>query len=259
MKVKNMLDLTGKIALITGGSRGLGLQMAEALGEMGAKLVLTARSVEDLAQAKAQLEQDKIEALTISCDLTQPQAVVSLVDQVLKQYGKIDILMNNAGAIWREPAEEHSLEGWEKVMAMNLTGTFLVTREVGKRAMIPSKYGRVIVVASTQGLRGNRVGGSKTLAYNTSKGALLNFTRALCGEWGPYGITVNCIAPGLFKTKMTEKMFGTPAEKAVISVTPTGRLGKEDDMKGLAVLLSSDASQHISGQIIAVDGGMSAV
>ena len=258
MKVRNMLDLKGKVALITGGSRGLGLQMAEALGEMGARLAITARGADELAQAKAHLEKDGIETYTEVCDIAQADAVGPMVDKVAAHYGCIDVLINNAGAIWREPAEDHSLEGWEKVVGLNLTGTFLVTQAVGKRSMIPRRYGRIIVIASSQGLRGNRVGGNKSLAYNTSKAGLLNFTRALAGEWGPHNITVNAIAPGLFPSKMTERVMGPNADR-VIGVTPMGRLGGGDDLKGLAVLLASDASQHITGQIIAVDGGMSAV
>ncbi len=143
-------------------------------------------------------------------------------------------------------------------MSVNLNGTFLVSQTVARRSMIPRKYGKVINITSTQGLRGNRMGGTKGLAYNTSKGGLVNFTRALAGEWGPYNITVNAIAPGLFPSKMTEGIMGNVGER-VISVTPAGRLGGEDDMKGLAVLLASDASRHITGQTIAVDGGMTSI
>ncbi len=258
MKVRNLLDLSGKVALITGGSRGLGLQMAEALGEMGAKVALTARKADELAQAKAQLEKGAVEVYTTVCDIAQKDAVGPMVGQVLGHYGCIDILINNAGAVWREPAEDHSLDGWDKVMGLNLTASFMVTQAVGKRSMIPRRYGKVIIIASTQGMRGNRVGGNKSLAYNTSKGGLINFARALAGEWGAYNITVNAIAPGLFPSKMTENAMGKNAE-TVIGVTPMGRLGGADDLKGLAVLLASDASRHISGQTIAVDGGMSAV
>ena len=258
MKLRNLLDLSGKVALITGGSRGLGLQMAEALGEMGARLALIARKAEELAQARAHLAGEGIEAYAVVCDIAQAQAVAPMVDRVLGQYGRIDILINNAGTLWRGPAEDHPPEDWDKVMGLNLTGTFLVSQAVGKRSMIPQRYGRIINVASTLGLRGNRVGGSKSVAYNTSKGGLLNFTRALAGEWGAYNITVNAIAPGLFPSRMSESVLGKNAD-IVVGLTPSGRLGGEDDLKGLAVLLASDASRHISGQIIAVDGGASAV
>lgn len=258
MNIKNLFDLTGKVALITGGSRGLGLQMAEGLGQMGARVALSARSTDELSSAHEHLRGQGIDSFTAPCDIADAAAVEPMVDRVLKHYGQIDILINCAGIVWRDKAEEHSLEGWNKVMGINVNGTFQVTQMVGRKSMIPRKYGKVIVIGSTQGLRGNRMNGHKGLAYNTSKGALVNFTHGLAGEWGPYNITVNLIAPGLFPSKMTEGIMGQAGER-VIAVTPAGRLGGEDDMKGLAVLLSSDASRHITGQIIAVDGGMTAV
>jgi gluconate 5-dehydrogenase len=256
MSVKKLLDLTGKIALVTGGSRGLGLQIAEALGEMGAKLALTARKTEELEQAREHLARQRIEALALACDLSKPEAIEPMVTKVLAHYAKVDILVNNAGATWGAPAEEHPLEAWQKLINLNLTGTFLVTQAVGKRSMIPNRHGRIINVASIAGLRGNPVGMLKTLAYNTTKGGLVNFTRALAAEWGEHGITVNAIAPGFFPSKMTRASLDKLGEK-IIAHTPLHRLGDGEDLKGVAVLLASDASRHITGQIIAVDGGAS--
>jgi gluconate 5-dehydrogenase len=178
------------------------------------------------------------------------------VSKVLERYGKVDILVNNAGATWGAPAEEHPLEAWQKLVNLNLTGTFLVTQAVGKRSMIPNRYGRIVNVASIAGLRGNPVGMLKTLAYNTTKGGLVNFTRTLAAEWGEYGITVNAIAPGFFPSKMTKGALEKIRDK-IIAHVPLHRLGNEEDLKGVAALLASDASRHITGQIIAVDGGSS--
>lgn len=256
MSVKQLLDLSGKVALISGGSRGLGLQIGEALGEMGARLAITARKTDELEQARSQLAARGIEAAPLVADLGKPDSVRPLVDAVLAKYGRIDILVNNAGATWGAAAEDMPLEAWQKLINLNLTGTFLLTQEVGRRWMIPNKAGRVIVMASVAGLRGNAH--MKTIGYNTTKGGLVNFTRALAAEWGPYGITVNAIAPGFFPSKMAEGVLAKIGE-AVIQGTPLRRLGGEEDLKGLAVLLASDASRHITGQVIAVDGGASAV
>ena len=258
MSVRTLLDLGGKIALITGGSRGLGLQVASALGEMGAKVAITARKADELEAARAELARQGVEALTVACDLSQPDAVGPLVDAVLARYGQVDILVNNAGATWGAPAEDHPLEAWQKLVNLNLTAAFLVAQAVGKRSMIPRRYGRIVNMASIAGLRGNPPEKLRSIAYNTTKGGLVNFTRALAGEWGQYGITVNAIAPGFFPSKMTKGTLERIAEQ-VIASTPLRRLGGDEDLKGLAVLLASDASRHITGQVIAVDGGSSVI
>jgi NAD(P)-dependent dehydrogenase (short-subunit alcohol dehydrogenase family) len=258
MSVKKLLDLTGKVALITGGSRGLGLQIAEALGEMGARLAITARKSDELEQARAHLAAQRIEALPLVCDLSQPEAIAPMVSKLLGHYGKVDILVNNAGATWGAAAEDHPLEAWQKLLNLNLTGTFLVTQMIAKRSMIPNRYGKIINIASIAGLRGNPVGLLKTLAYNTTKGGLVNFTRALAGEWGEHNITVNALAPGFFPSKMSRSALEMISTR-VIAHTPLHRLGDDQDLKGVAVLLASDASRHITGQIIAVDGGVTSV
>jgi len=258
MSVKKLFDLTGKTALITGGSRGLGLQIGGALGEMGAKLVITARKADELEQARAHLAAQRVDALPLVCDLSDPEAIEPMVKKALEARERIDILVNNAGTTWGAPAEEHPLEAWQKQLSLNLTGTFLVTQAVGRLSMIPERYGRIINMASVAGLRGNPVGLLKTLGYSTTKGGLVNFTRALAGEWGEHGITVNAIAPGFFPSKMTQGALKRIADQ-VIAATPLHRLGDDQDLKGLAVLLASDASRHITGQVIAVDGGATVV
>ena len=255
MNVKKLFDLTGKTALITGGSRGLGLQIAEALGEMGAKVVITARKGGELEEAKAHLKGMGIDALTVVNDLQNTDSVKPMVEQVLKRYSRIDILVNNAGAAWGAPAEDHPLDAWYKVINLNLTAVFLMSQTVGKLSMIPRKFGRIINLASIAGLVGTDPRMMPTIAYNASKGGVVNFTRSLAVEWAHYGITVNAIAPGVFPSKMSQGMIDK-AEQVIMEITPMKRLGTDYDLKGLAVLLASDASAYITGQIVAVDGGL---
>ena len=254
MGVKNLLDLNGRVALVTGGSRGLGLQIAEALGEMGAKLALTARKKDELTNATEHLASLGVSSQAFVCDLGKREAIPPVVDQILKKFGKVDILVNNAGATWGAPAEEHPLEAWDKLVNLNLTGAFVVTQLLGAMSMIPARWGRIINIASVAGLIGQDPRIVRTIAYNTTKGGLVNFTRALAAEWGQHGITVNAICPGFFPSKMTRATLGTTGE-LVRDWTPTKRLGNDEDLKGLAVLLASEASRHITGQAIAVDGG----
>ncbi len=258
MSVKKLFDLSGRRAIITGGSRGLGLQIAEALGEQGAELVLAARKRDELDSAVAHLEKLGIKAHPIATDLSKPEGVSALVEESLALLGGCEILVNNAGAAWGAPAEDHPLDGWLKLINLNLTSVFLLTQAIGKRAMIPKRYGRIVTVASIAGLRGNPVGGNKTLAYNTTKGGLVNFTRALAGEWGPHNITVNALAPGFFPSKMTTATLDEGTD-FIKSLTPLNRIGDAEDLKGAALLFASDAGKHITGQILAVDGGTTAV
>ena len=258
MSVKKLFDLSAKVALITGGSRGLGLQIAEALGEMGAKLALTARKADELARAKEHLERMHLEVLTLPCDHSKAASIQPVIGKIMKHYGQIDILVNNAGPPGGPPAEEHPLEAWQKVMDLNVTGLFLTTQLVGKLSMIPRRYGRIVNIASIAGLLGNDPHLQKSLAYNTSKGAVVNMTRSLAAEWGQYNITVNAIAPGFFPSKMTQWILGQIGD-STIAQTPLARLGGDEDLKGLAALFASDAAAHITGQIVAVDGGVSII
>lgn len=258
MAIKNLFDLSGRKAIITGGSRGLGLQIAEALGEQGCEILLTARKQNELDEAVAHCEKLGIKAQCISADLGKPELVSGFVEQAHKALGQIDILVNNAGAAWGSPAEDHPLEAWMKLVNLNLTATFLLSQAVGKHSMIPRKSGKILTVASIAGLRGNPPGTNQTLAYNTTKGGLVNFTRALAGEWGAYNINVNALAPGFFPSKMTAATLDRVVDR-VIAITPLHRIGGEEDLKGAALLFCSDAGRHITGQILAVDGGVTAV
>jgi NAD(P)-dependent dehydrogenase (short-subunit alcohol dehydrogenase family) len=254
MSVRKLLDLSGKVALVTGGSRGLGLQIAEALGEMGAKLAISARKKDELDQAVAHLG----DAHAVVCDIGKRDAIRPLADAVLKKYGKVDILVNNAGATWGAPAEEHPLDAWDKLVAVNLSGLFALTQIVARESMIPAKWGRIINVASIAGLLGQDPRFAPTAAYTATKHGVVGLTRQLAAEWGVHGITVNAICPGFFPSKMTRATLDT-AGKLIQEWTPTRRIGGDEDLKGLAVLLASEASRHITGQAIAVDGGASAI
>ncbi|MEJ8822639.1 SDR family oxidoreductase [Variovorax humicola] len=257
--VNQLFDLSGKTALVTGGSRGLGFQIALALGEQGARIVLAARKQNELDEAVAQLKAQGIEASAVAADLSKEAGIAQLVAQAIERLGHIDVLVNNAGATWGAPAEDHPVEAWDKLMNLNLRSVFLLSQAVGKQSMIPRRQGRVINIASITGLRGNAPGTMKTIAYNTSKAAVLNFTRALAGEWGPHGITVNAIAPGFFPTRMTQAHLDKDEGVSLVDRAPMQRLGDEDDLKGAALLFASEAGKHITGQVLAVDGGVSAV
>ena len=256
--VKNLFDLAGKTALITGGSRGLGLQMAQSLGELGASVLLSARKPEELQAAVAQLTAQGILASYITADAGQEADMERLADEAIARLGNVDILVNNAGASWGAPAEDHPLKSWDKVMGINIRGVFVLTQRIGKLSMLPRRSGRIINIASIAGLGGNPAF-MKTIAYNTSKGACISFTQALAAEWGPYGITVNAIAPGSFETKMSAPMFANGGGERLAANVPLRRTGDDEDLKGLVALLASDAGKHITGQVIAVDGGVSAV
>ena len=258
MGVRQLFDLTGKTALVTGGSRGLGLQIAEALVEMGARVALVARKPAELDEAVAHLQSKfGAEALAVPCDLANTSAIAEMVERTLEQLDAIDILVNNAGATWGAPTVDHPLDAWRKVVDLNLTAMFVVTQEVGRRSMIPRGRGRIVNVASIRGLTGGSDAGRATLAYNTTKGGVVNFTRALAVEWARHGINVNAIAPGLFPTKMTRGLIEMLGDEAA-NKAPLRRMGGAEDLKGVAVLLASDASAFITGQIIAVDGGVTA-
>jgi gluconate 5-dehydrogenase len=254
MSVKKLFDLSGRVAIVTGGSRGLGLQIAEALGEMGARVALTARKKDELDAAVAQLAKQGIEAVPYVCDMGRREQIAPLADAALKQFGKVDILVNNAGATWGAPAEDHPIEAWDKLVNLNLTGTFLISQQIAKKSMIPAKWGRIVNVASVAGLMASDPRVVRTIAYNATKHGVVGLTRQFAAEWGEHGITVNAICPGFFPSKMTKGTLDAMG-KMVAELTPTRRLGGDEDLKGLAVLLASEASRQITGQAIAVDGG----
>jgi NAD(P)-dependent dehydrogenase (short-subunit alcohol dehydrogenase family) len=256
-EIHKLFDLTGKTALVTGGSRGLGLQIAEALGQAGAKVLLCSRKAADLEEAAAQLQALGIDTRWVAADMSQPAEIERVAGEALQRLGDIDILVNNAGATWGAPCEDYPLEAWDKVMDLNIRSVFLMSQQIGRRSMIPRRQGRIINIASIAGLSGSA--DVRFIAYGTSKGAVVNFTRTLAAEWGRYGITVNALAPGMFPSKMTRGTFKQLGEEALAKAAPLNRVGDDDDLKGAAVLFASAAGKHITGQILAVDGGVSAV
>ena len=256
--VHKLFDLTGKTALVTGGSRGLGLQIAEALGEAGATVMLTSRKAADLEVAVATLQAKGIAARWVAADASEPAEIDRVVSEALERLGPIDILVNNAGATGGAPAEDYPLAAWDKVMNLNIRSIFLMSQAVGKRSMIARRSGRIINLASIAGLGGNTPE-MTMLAYNTSKAAVVNFTRTLAGEWGKYNINVNALAPGMFPSKMTQGTFDRLGTEALAAHAPLLRVGDDDDLKGAALLFASQAGKHITGQTLPVDGGVSAI
>ncbi len=248
MSLRQLLDITGRTALITGGSRGLGLQMAEALGEMGARITLVARKRDELEAAAAHLRSLGIDALPLVCDMSNSAAIAPMVEQAIAALGPIDVLVNNAGATWGAATLENPLEAWQKVINLNLTAMFVVCHS-----------GKIINIASILGLvGGGESGRPPTLAYNTSKAGVINFTRSLAVEWAQYNINVNAIAPGFFPTKMTKGVMEMMGD-AVADRAPMKRVGGPEDLKGVTALFASDACAFITGQVIAVDGGVTAI
>ena len=258
MGVLDTFRLDGRVALVTGGSRGLGLQIAEGLGEAGATLAITARREPGLHEAVDKLTARAFSAMAVPCDISQNDQVENAVAQILDKFGRIDVLVNNAGATWGAPFDQISFEAWDKVIRTNVDGTYFVSRAVALHMIHRGQGGRIINIASVAGLRGTDPRIMPTLPYNTSKGAVVNFTRALAATLAEHNITVNCICPGFFPTRMTAVTLDRYG-KEIAESTPLHRLGNEQDLKGIAVLLASDASAFITGQVIAVDGGATAI
>lgn len=258
MGVLDTFRLDGKVALVTGGSRGLGLQIAIGLGQAGAKIAITARRDGGLLKASELLHEQGIENVTVRCDISQNDQVESAVNAVIERFGQIDILVNNAGATWGASFAELPFEAWDKVVRTNVDGTYFVSRAVGLHMIARGKGGRVINIASVAGLRGSDPSVMPTLAYNTSKGAVVNFTRALAATLAEHDITVNCICPGFFPTRMSQAIIDRAGDR-ILAGTPLRRVGSDTDLQGIAVLFASDASSFITGQVIAVDGGSTAI
>jgi NAD(P)-dependent dehydrogenase (short-subunit alcohol dehydrogenase family) len=255
VNVKKLFDLSGRAAIVTGGSIGLGRQMAEGLAEMGANLVLCARKKERCLEAAGELQKLGVEVLALGCDVKDPASIQAVADATVKQFGRIDILVNNAGTSWGAPAEAMTLEQWNKVIETNLTGTFLFSQAVGK-VMIAQGRGKIINIASVAGLRGSPPSFS-AIGYSASKGGVIIFTKDLACKWGMHNIQVNAIAPGWFPTDLSGKVIERNKEMLLAGI-PAGRFGGPDDLKGAAVFLASDASNFVTGNILVVDGGQSA-
>jgi gluconate 5-dehydrogenase len=255
MKTTQLFDLSGRVALVTGGSIGLGRQMAEGLAEMGANLCLCARQIERCQQAAEELATLGTRTLALSCNVKDPAEVREAVTKTLESFGRIDILVNNAGVSWGAPVEEMTLEQWNKVMDTNLTGTFLFSQAVGK-TMIGQGKGKIINVASVAGMRG-APSEMQAIGYHASKGGVIAFTKDLACKWAAHNIQVNAIAPGWFPTHMSGWVVEHHKD-ALLAKIPMHRFGGDDDLKGAAVFLASDASAYVTGHVLVVDGGQTA-
>ncbi|MGA8075021.1 MAG: SDR family oxidoreductase [Candidatus Acidiferrales bacterium] len=255
MNVKQLFDLTGRVAIVTGGAAGLGLQMAEALAEMGANVVLCARKKDRCEQAAKELAKLGVKTLALECDVRNPASIREVVDRSAAEFGQIDILINNAGVSWGAPVEDMPLEAWNKVIETNLTGTFLFSQAAGK-IMLRQRRGKIINVASVAGFRGAPPE-LPAIGYHASKGGVIAFTKDLACKWAGHNINVNAIAPGWFPTHMSEVVIERNKE-AFLKRIPLGRFGSENDLKGAAVFLASDASDFITGHVLVVDGGQTA-
>ncbi|MQA28357.1 MAG: SDR family oxidoreductase [Luteitalea sp.] len=250
--IDELFDLTGRVAIVTGGSRGLGLEMAEGLAEAGARLLLCARRSEWLTPTVADLRGRGFTVEGATCDVAQPHQVQEVVDRALAIYGRIDILVNNAGLSWGEAPETMPLDKWQKVLDANLTGAFLFSQAAG-REMLKQQYGRIINIASVAGLQG-LVNGPHYAGYAASKAGLMGLTRELAASWGRQGIRVNAIAPGFFHSRLADAVIPL-AEPGIKAFSPIPRVGAAGELKGVAVFLAADASNYITGQVIVVDGG----
>ena len=257
MGIKELFDLTGKTAIITGGGRGLGEQIADCYAEAGANVVLCSRKAEACEETAAKLKKYGTETLALKCDITQPEDVNQVVKETINKFGRIDILVNNSGATWGAPAEEMPLDAWKKVIDVNITGTFLMSQAVG-RVMLEQQYGKIVNIASVAGLKGSDPKYMNAVGYNASKAAVINFTKDLAVKWGPKGVYVNAIAPGFFPTKMSKGLLEKGGE-LILEGTPLRKFGSENDLKGAAILLASSASDFMTGEVIVVDGGTNAM
>jgi NAD(P)-dependent dehydrogenase (short-subunit alcohol dehydrogenase family) len=255
MNVKQLFDLTGQVAVISGGSMGLGRQMAEGLAEMGANLVLCARKKERCEEAAQALRAHGVQTLASECDVKDKAAIQHVVDETLATFGRLDILINNAGVSWGAPVEDMTLEQWDKVLSTNLTGTFLFCQAAGK-AMVSQGSGKIINIASVAGL-GGASAELQAIGYHASKGGVIAFTKDLACKWAPHNIQVNAIAPGWFPTHMSEWII-EHRKDSLLEKIPLHRFGSDHDLKGAAVFLASAASAYVTGHVLVVDGGQTA-
>ena len=253
--MKNYFDLTGQVALVTGCSTGLGVQMAKALANQGAKIVALARRKEMVDAVAAEITKEfGVEAIGISCDITDTDRVNAAVDEILAKFGRIDILINNAGTGAVAPAEDITDAQFNGELNVDLGGTFKVSRAVAKKAMLPAKYGRIINIASMYGLVGNKVAGCAP--YHAAKGGVVNLTRALASEWSSKGINVNAICPGYFYTPLTKETLDSDFfQQNARTMIPAERYGNEGELDTAAIFLASTASSYVTGIMVPVDGG----
>ncbi len=254
MRVQELFDLTGQVAVVTGGGRGLGEAMARAFAEAGARVVIASRKRDIVEKTAEAFHRDGYDALAASLDVTKPEDIEALVELTMEQYGRIDVLVNNSGTSWGAPALEMPLDAWQKVLEVNVTGTFLMSQRVA-RIMKNQGGGRIINIASVAGLGGIDSRALDAVGYSTSKGAVIAMTRDLAHKWAPYHIRVNAIAPGWFPTKMSQPVLEQSGELLTQAI-PLGRFGTMDDIKGVALLLGTRASDYMTGAVLVVDGGV---
>ena len=255
----SLFELRDKVCLITGGSRGIGLAIARAMGTAGARIAITARKENELEGARKSLADFGIEVAAFCSNLGDENGAAPLVEQVAATLGPIDVLVNNAGATWGEPAETLSTKGWHKVIDVNLNGTWALTQAVANHSMLPRRTGSIIMVASVGGLFAQPPGVAQTAAYHASKAAQINLVRALSSEWGGRGVRVNALAPGWFETRMTQATLNADRDSQTARL-PLGRFGDvAKDIGGPALFLASDASRYVTGHTLVVDGGMTVV
>lgn len=257
MHVKELFGLTGKTAIVTGGGRGLGEQIAEAMAEAGANVVLCSRKLDACQEVSERLAANGVRTLALACDISKPEDVSRVVEATLHEFGTIDILFNNSGVTWGVPALDMPLEKWQKVIDVNVTGTFMMSQTVA-RVMMNQKSGKIINIASIAGFGGQDPRVMDAIAYSTSKGAVMSFTKDLAVKLAQYNIQVNAIAPGFFPTKMSMGLLGKTGN-LILEQTPARRYGSECDLKGAALLLASKASDYIVGHVLTVDGGASVI
>jgi gluconate 5-dehydrogenase len=250
--INQLFDLTGRVAIVTGGSRGLGQEMAEGLAEAGARLMLCARRDEWLAPAVQEMRARGFPVESALCDVSKPADVQAVVDKTVAAFGQVDILINNAGVTWGEEPETMPLDKWHRVLETNLTGAFLFAQAAG-RDMLKRQWGRIVNIASIAGIH-SAVNGPHYVGYAASKAGLMGLTRELAATWGRRGIRVNAIAPGFFHSRMADPAI-EKVEPHIKAFSPLPRVGAEGELKGVAVFLCADASNYITGQVIVVDGG----
>jgi NAD(P)-dependent dehydrogenase (short-subunit alcohol dehydrogenase family) len=257
VRVQDLFDLTGRVAVVTGGATGLGRQMCGALAELGASIVLCGRCEERCVRVAGEMAREHgVTCLGLRCDVTQPDEVERLVTDAHAAFGRIDILINNAGTAWGGPLEDTPLRGWQKVVDVNLTGAFLCTQAVG-RVMIEQRGGKIVNIASVTGVRGSPREVLDAVGYSATKGAMIAFTRDLAWKWARHGIGVNAIAPGWFETGLSRPVLERAGERLTESI-PMRRLGGDGDLKGAIAYLASPASDYVTGHTLVVDGGASA-